>query len=346
MERFVFSVSSKEAGKRLDEFLATRLGGLSRMRIARLIVEGACRVNGERLEAGQKVYAGDLVEVVISYWSPTSMTPEPTRLEIVYEDDHLIVVVKPAGMLVHPTKAEKSGTLANALAYHLNRSQIQNSGFRIDAPAACESVAHRCDTPQSLIRPGIVHRLDRHTSGLMVVAKTRRALSLLTDHFRRRLVEKRYLALVQGRVEAPIKCYTLHRCYALRGSFVAPIGRDADRRPQWWVMEGGKLAETRFLVLERFDEATLLELEPITGRTNQLRIHCAYFGHPVVGDRQFSGDQAKCYTLPECYTLPRLFLHAWRLGFHHPADGKWLQFTSPLPDELACFLDHLRRGSV
>jgi 23S rRNA pseudouridine1911/1915/1917 synthase len=328
---FVFSVTSEDAGRRLDEFLASRLGGLSRMRIARLIAEGACRVNQEHLEAGRKVHAGDLVKVVISGLGPTAMTPEPIQLEILYEDYHLIVVVKPSGMLVHPTKSVKSGTLANALAYHFNQSQIQDSGFNIATPADCNS-------PRSLIRPGIVHRLDRYTSGLLVAAKTTRALKVLAEHFRRRLVEKRYLALVHGRVEVA------------SGSIIAPIGRDADRRPRWWVMEGGKLAETRFVVLERFDAATLLELEAVTGRTNQLRIHCAYLGHPVFGDRQFSSDQEGgdlqlqfTETGCGCTTgISRLFLHAWRLGFHHPADGRWLQFTSPLPDELARFLDCLR----
>src|SRR5437867_9553943 len=162
------------------------------------------------------------------------MSPDPLPLEILHEDDHLLVVVKPAGMLVHPTMNVKSGTLANALAYHLNRTRIEDRGSRIENLVDC-SADPRPSTldPQSVVRPGLAHRLDRETSGLMVIAKTQRALSVLSKHFRKRLVRKSYLALVHGHVETEL------------GSIIAPIGRVPNQRPQWQIIETGKPAETR-----------------------------------------------------------------------------------------------------
>ena len=164
---------------------------------------------------------------------------------------------------------------------------------------------------QSVVRPGIVHRLDRDTSGLMVVAKTQRALSILSRHFNRRLVRKRYIALVEGRILAD------------EGAISAPIGRDPDHKPHWRVMDDGKAAETRFRVLERRGDITMVELEPVTGRTNQLRIHCAWAGHAILGDRLYSNAPAE-----------RLCLHASELAFHHPAGGEWMEFHSPLPPDI------------
>lgn len=281
--------------------MARRIGWLSRMRISKLIAGGRCKVSGRVVESGQKIKPGDMIEFEVDDMGPSSMTPEPIPLEILYEDEHICVVVKPAGLLVHPTKNVKSGTLANALAYHFNR-------FRQGDP----------------IRPGIVHRLDRETSGLMVVAKTGRALSVLSSHFRRRLIEKRYLALVCGRVSED------------EGVITAPIGRDPSEKPRWRALEGGKPAQTRFRVLERIDLlASLLELEPITGRTNQLRIHCAHMGHPIFGDEKYGGPIGP----------GRLFLHASRLVFHHPAGGRArMEFGSPLPAELESFLERLRES--
>lgn len=299
MPEFVFKASDEDAGLRVDEFLAKRLGQLSRMRIAKLIANRCCRIGGRIVESGQKVRPGDVVEFEVEELGPNSMTPEPIPIEIAYEDEHICVVVKPAGLLVHPTKHVKSGTLANALTYHFNKSR-----------------------QGELIRPGIVHRLDRETSGLMVIAKTERALSVLSRHFRRRLIEKRYLALVSGRVSED------------EGVISAPIGRDPSEKPHWRAIEGGKPAQTRFRVLERIDRrASLLELEPMTGRTNQLRIHCAHIGHPIFGDEKYGGPAGP----------GRLFLHASRLVFYHPAGGRArMEFASPLPDELRGFLERLR----
>lgn len=299
-----FSVEEVSAGRRLDEFLAERVAALSRMRIAGLLARGACAVNGEAADAGRRLRAGDVVEVESHDDAPNSMTPEPAPLEIVHEDEHLVVVVKPAGVLVHPTRGVKRGTLANALAYHLNRTLIDESGALVDQPSASGA-------PRAFVRPGLVHRLDRDTSGLLAVAKTQSALSRLSQHFQRRLVEKRYAAVVGGLVAGD------------RLTFDAPIGRDEEARPRWGVSESGRAAETRLRVLERRAPRTLVELEPVTGRTNQLRIHCAHAGHAVVGDTLYGGE-----------AHGRLCLHASRLALRHPATNKWVEFVSEPPREL------------
>jgi 23S rRNA pseudouridine1911/1915/1917 synthase len=283
-----FSVEDVWAGRRLDEFLAARVSSLSRMHIAGLLARGACRVGGEAAHAGRRLRAGELVEVETEGPVPNSMTPEPLPLEVVYEDGQIIVVVKSSGVLVHPTLGVKRGTLANALAYHLNRSR--------DA---------------EFIRPGIVHRLDRDTSGLMVVAKTQGALSRLTQHFQRRLVEKHYVAVVGGLMKED------------EVTVSAPIGREEGARPPWGILESGKPAETRLRVTVRGSRRTLVELEPLTGRTNQLRIHCAHLGHAVVGDVLYAGEP-----------YARLCLHAARLAFRHPATNEWVEFASKGPPEL------------
>ena len=310
---FRFSVEDAAAGHRLDEFLAGRVGSLSRMRIAGLLAGGACRVNGEAAFAGRRLRAGDVVEVESRGEAPNSMTPEAAPLEIVYEDEHLVVVVKPSGVLVHPTLGVKRGTLANALAYHLNRELLDESGALV-SQAESGAVVRQAEggAAASFVRPGLVHRLDRETSGLLAVAKTQDALSRLSQHFQRRLVEKRYVAVVGGSVEEESMTIDV------------PIGRDEAARPRWGVSaESGRAAETRLRVLERRRGRTLVELEPVTGRTNQLRIHCAHVGHAVVGDQLYGGE-----------VHPRLCLHAARLGLRHPATNEWMEFVSEAPAEL------------
>jgi 23S rRNA pseudouridine1911/1915/1917 synthase len=357
---FQFRIEKPDAGQRLDEFFASRFGSLSRMRIANLIETGACLVNGAAGQAGYRVLMGDSVGVSFDDGAPTAMSPEPISLEIIHEDDHLLVVVKPAGMLVHPTMGVKTGTLANALAYYLNReffgSEFRVPGSELELNQFNQNLEPGTRNPEppsfpdgerhSLTRPGMVHRLDRATSGLMVIAKTPRALTVLCRHFRRRLVEKRYLALVHGKVDEEA------------GSIDAPIGRDPDHRPRWRVMEGGKPAETRFSVLERLGRATLLELVPVTGRTNQLRIHCALIGHPIVGDEMHGNiesrisncglktegqGEAQQFAIRNPQFEIRLCLHAWKLAFYHPASGDWMEFASPLPIDIAGTVAFYRR---
>lgn len=345
---FQFQIEQRDAGQRLDEFFASRFGSLSRMRIANLIDAGACLVNGAVGRAGYRILTGDSVEMAFDDGAPTAMSAEPIPLEVIHEDDHLIVVIKEAGMLVHPTMSVKTGTLANALAYHLNKSRIEDGGWTIEnlalgRPASIDPRSSILN-PQPVTRPGMVHRLDRATSGLIVIAKTARALTVLSRHFRKRLVEKRYLALVHGEVKANA------------GSINAPIGRDPDQQPRWRVIESGKSAETRFAVLNRLRRATLLELEPVTGRTNQLRIHCAHIGHPIVGDEMHGNCETRMSNLElkteaqseaqqSAIRNPRfairLCLHAWKLAFHHPASGEWMEFTAPVPEEIAATLKRM-----
>ena len=341
---FQFRIEHADHGRRLDEFLASRFAVISRMRIATMIEAGACLVNGATAVAGYHVAVDDAVDISFDEVDPTAMTPEPIPLEIIYEDSDILVVVKPSGMLVHPTMRVKTGTLANALAYHVNKSLIEDGRWTI------ESLASTHQATATVTRPGMVHRLDRATSGLMVVAKSPRALAVLSRHFRKRLVEKRYMALVAGVVSPET------------GSISASIGRDPDKRPQWRVMESGRNAETRFKVIKRMGLATLLELEPVTGRTNQLRIHCAHIGHPIVGDQMFGTPfEPNMFRPPlesrnECQEAveqsefqesefePRLCLHASSLAFHHPLNGEWLKFTSPLPDDMRSIVDRFDFG--
>jgi 23S rRNA pseudouridine1911/1915/1917 synthase len=290
-ERVVLAVTPAEARWRLDELLAARIPVLSRMRLRTALDAGEVTVNGAPRPAGWRVEAGDAVELALD-GRPSAMSPEPIPLHVYYEDEALIVVEKPGGMVVHPAGRHRSGTLANALAYHFN-------------------LLGGADPP---IRPGMVHRLDRSTSGLMVVAKTQQALSRLTVQFQRREVEKCYLALVHGVVRED------------GGEWDAPIGADPEAVPRWGIREGGRPARTRYRVRERWEDRTLLDLEPITGRTNQLRLHCAHFGHPIVGDALFGRG-------PEP-GVEGLFLHAYRLTFRHPDTAETLRFESPLPPGL------------
>jgi 23S rRNA pseudouridine1911/1915/1917 synthase len=332
---YKFTISDRDRGRRLDEVLAARFGFVSRMRLANLVAAGACVVNNEPAQSGRRLRVGDLIEFELVDSGPTSMSPEPTPLEIVHEDDEILVVVKPAGMLVHPTMQVKSGTLANALAYHLNRRtpEVARIGDR-NQPTGEDPEPISPDSMPATIRPGLVHRLDKPTSGLMVVAKTARALRVLWRHFNRRMVEKTYTALVHGEIEDDF------------GTIVAPIGRDTTRKPFWGVLETGKPAETRFKVVERFGGFTLVEMEPVTGRTNQLRIHAAHAGHPIVGDELFNlatdarGAQMAVPSLDP--PASRLCLHASRLAFHHPANGEWCVFESRPPGDFAAVAERLR----
>lgn len=354
---FQFCIEKPDAGQRLDEFFASRFGTLSRMRIANLIDAGRCLVNGAVARAGYRIVLGDSLDISFDNGAPTAMSPEPIPLDVVHEDEHVIVVVKPAGMLVHPTMSVKTGTLANALAYYLNRELCERQGIWIPSSrlvpeqrsdANAESLHFRENGERhSFIRPGLVHRLDRATSGLMAVARTPRALTILSRHFRGRLIQKRYLALVSGRVHGET------------GLINAPIDRDPDRQPRWRVMEDGKVAETRFKILERLDRATLLELEPVTGRTNQLRIHCAHIGHPIIGDamyRDYATRMSDCEFKSEAQTETqlcevqnlqtdnRLCLHACGLAFHHPVGGAWMEFVSPAPDSMQAIIRRYQKS--
>ena len=266
---------------RLEDLLCERFASLSKMYLRDVVKTGACEVNGRLENIGYRLRPDDFIEIKLDLTREHSMLPQEIPLRIVHEDSDLIVVVKPVGMLVHPSHREKNGTLLNALAFHFNR----NGG--------------------SVVRPGLVHRLDRETSGLMVVAKNARAHQILCRQFQRKSVEKLYLALVD------------HEVLSNEGEIEGNIGRHADQK-MWGLKEDGKASLTRFRVLRRGPEQTLLELEPVTGRTNQLRIHCASMGHPITGDISRNGRP-----------FHRLCLHAARLGFRHPSSGEMLSFDAP-----------------
>jgi 23S rRNA pseudouridine1911/1915/1917 synthase len=280
------------------------------MRLRQAVAEGEVTVEGVVRTAGWKLRAGDTVEIRWGDVGPTAMTPEAIPIVVLFEDEHLAVVEKPAGMVAHPTAHWRGGTLVNALAHQFN-----------PVPGA------------PVIRPGLVHRLDRLTSGLVVVAKTDTMLRRLTIAFQQRGIEKRYLALVYGVIAAD------------EGRIEAPIGRNAAERPRWGVRPEGRPAQTRYRILERLSHHTLLELEPVTGRTNQLRIHTAHLGHPIVGDPEFGRDvvASQYAALEEQFPPLRLFLHAANLAFQHPATGERLALTTLLPGELAVYLASVRR---
>jgi 23S rRNA pseudouridine1911/1915/1917 synthase len=278
----VFSVPSGRDRERLGPLLLERYPHLTRIFLRKRIAAGLVLVNGQPRDSGFRLSAGDRVEVGFDTRVATAMQPEPMPLCIRFEDEDLLVLDKPPGVLVHPVKHEKHGTLANGLAWYLNRGA--------GAPA---------------VRPFFVHRLDRATSGLLLVAKSATAMAALSRQFEQRTVEKRYRAWAAGRIEREAF------------SIEMPIGRDADRRPQWNVDLHGKPAVSQVRVLERRSVETVLELEPLSGRTNQLRIHLAWAGHPIVGDDWYGGPPAD-----------RLYLHAARLVFDHPRTGTRLALAS------------------
>lgn len=274
-QRFELQVLQKENKKRLEDFLFDRFTNLSKLYLRELVKTEKCEVNGRFENRGFRLRANDFIELELDPGRQNSMVPQDIPVEIVHEDAHLIIINKPAGMLVHPSHRDKTGTVLNALAFYLNRN---GNG--------------------SHVRPGLVHRLDKETSGLLVVAKNTRAHGRLGVQFEKKRVEKRYLALVDGVVADDA------------GTVRSPIGRYPESK-LWAVKEDGRMSETRFRVKERFPNKTLLELEPVTGRTNQLRIHCAELGHPIIGDVIRGGSE-----------FGRLCLHAFRIVFDHPADKR------------------------
>ena len=263
---------------------------------------GGCEVNGYTVNSGVKIKTNDFVEITVDLARETAMRPENVALDIVYEEAEFLIVNKPPEILVHPTHRDKNGTILNALSHYLNEKTLSERNAKAKNPES------RTQNPESkIIRPGLVHRLDKKTSGLLLIAKTARAHRLLSDQFQCRLVEKKYLALVEGIVEKDA------------GEIVAPIGRFEDTK-HWNIKEDGKFAETHFRVRERYADTTLLELQPITGRTNQLRIHCQHLGHPIVGDEKRGGRE-----------FSRLCLHAYKLSFEHPTMRETLTFEIEKP---------------
>jgi len=295
-------VAPEEQGERLDRFLARRLPEFSRSAIQRLIEAGQVTVNHAPVKASYRVEAEDLVEVAV----PAAAAPAPAAqeipLQVIYEDQALAVIDKPAGLVVHPAHGHAAGTLWNGLLarYPELASWPPEEGW-----------------------PGLVHRLDRDTSGLLVVARTPQARDALRMQFKTSQVRKVYLALVIGR--------PAHA----QARIDSPIARDPHDRKRMAVVEGGRRAITDYKVLEYLGDYTLLEVRPLTGRTHQIRVHLAAIGHPVAGDRVYGPARQRL-------GLARLFLHAAELTFRHPTTGQEMTFSTPLPDELQKVLRQLR----
>jgi 23S rRNA pseudouridine1911/1915/1917 synthase len=301
--RQLLSIQTKDAGQRLDRYLVSLLSERSRTHIQQLINDGAIQVNGQASKPGYLLRAGDEVLVDLSAASTptTRIKPRPFPLDIVYEDDDLLVINKAPSMVVHPAPGHYEDTLVNALLAYYPDLQ----------------------TGEGEQRPGIVHRLDRDTSGLLIVAKNARAQAALVEQMRRHEIKKRYLALVEGVIALD------------QGSIDAPIGRNPRHRQQMAITaSGSREARTHFRVLERFARHTLLLVELETGRTHQIRVHLKAIGHPVVGDPTYGSGNAM-----HGAHLRRQFLHAFQLQFTHPITGAPLQFESPLPADLQEVLD-------
>jgi 23S rRNA pseudouridine1911/1915/1917 synthase len=306
-----FTVPEDSAGQRLDAFLAAHIESWSRSRLQRLIEDGDVLVNSRAAKASYKLRANDQVEAELTALPPTTFVAEDIPIDIVYEDDDLVVVNKAAGMVVHPAAGVAARTLANALAFHFQQLSSGGGGAR----------------------PGIVHRLDKDTSGLLVVAKTESAHDNLAEQFRAREVFKSYVALVHGQLESD------------RGEIDQPIARDPRNRTRMAVVRGGRAALSIYRVRQRFDRFTLLDVELKTGRTHQIRVHLAWLKHPVVADETYGGGRDKTVIDPVTRSriskLGRQFLHAEKLGFRHPRTQEFKKFTAPLPTELNDFLNEL-----
>lgn len=306
----VIKISPDQAGVRLDAYLASHIEGWSRARLQRLIENEDVLVNGKPAKPSYKLRPDDEIEVELIAPDTETFAPENIPLDIVHEDETLVVVNKPAGLVVHPAAGTPSGTLANALAYHFQ------------------------SLPDRGVRPGIVHRLDRDTSGLLVVAKTEAALENLSDQFRDRTVFKSYVALVHGRVASA------------SGKIDQPLARDPSNRTRMAVVRGGRQSLTLYRVRRSFERFTLLDVELKTGRTHQIRVHLAWMKHPVVGDETYGGGRDNTIQDPRLRArvrnLNRQFLHAEKLGFKHPASGEFVKFESSLPDELEELLTGLQ----
>lgn len=302
-------VEEEQDGLRLDNFLTSLLPDMSRSHVQRLIKEGKVKGPVATLRASTAVHEGQTFEIDIPPPAAASPEPEALPLRIVFQDQEVVVLDKPAGMVVHPAAGHRSGTLVNALLHHI--TDLSGVGGEL--------------------RPGIVHRLDRGTSGLMVVAKNDRAHQELSRQFSDREVEKEYVALVWGVVQAGRR-------------IDAPIGRDPQQRQKMSTRaRRARGAVTRVTFAHHFKGASLLKVAIATGRTHQIRVHLSAIGHPIVGDPVYGGVHRRApVNLRAVMRLERPFLHSARLAFTHPADGRRVEFESPLPPDLQSILDDIR----
>ena len=304
METLEFTAAPADAGQRLDRWLAGQAGAPSRSALQGLVEAGFVRRNGAPANKKDKLAAGDRITLTLPDPQPIEAQPQDIPLDIVYEDDHLLVVNKPKGMVVHPASGNPDGTLVNALLYHC-RGQLSGVG--------------------GAIRPGIVHRIDKDTSGLLVVAKDDLTHQGLSEQMAVHAIHRVYHAVVYGNIRQDT------------GTIEAPIGRDPRDRKRMAVTPGqGKRACTHWQVLERFGRFTLLACRLETGRTHQIRVHMAHIGHPLAGDPVYGPRSVIRELQGQC-------LHAKELGFRHPVTGQEMRFDSPLPAYFTTFLERLRK---
>lgn len=298
-----WTIQTEQVGMRLDRYLTGTLTNLSRTASQQLITEGAVLINGKPSKSGYNLRENDEVSIlrVVPSMSQKELVPQTIPLDIVYEDTDLLVINKSAGMVVHPAPGHQDDTLVNALLAYYPELQSDEEDMR----------------------PGIVHRLDRDTSGLIIVAKNLHTQAALVDLMKLHKVEKRYIALVEGIVSLD------------KGSIDAPIGRDPRHRQQMTItVVEGREARTHFKVLDRFARHTLLLLQLETGRTHQIRVHLKAIGHPVVGDEVYGSGHTQ-----QARKVQRQFLHAYQLRFIHPSTGKVIELEAPLPLDLQTILD-------
>ncbi|WP_155988667.1 RluA family pseudouridine synthase [Paenibacillus massiliensis] len=292
---------AEESKTRIDKFIAEQLPDVSRSQVQLWIGDGKVLVNGQAVKSNYKLNIGDHIELSVPEPEAVDLQPEPIPIKVVYEDRDVIVVNKQRGLVVHPAPGHSSGTLVNALMYHCK----DLSGINGE------------------LRPGIVHRIDKDTSGLLMAAKNDKAHASLAAQLKDHSVTRRYLALVHGNLSHD------------QGTVDAPIGRDTNDRKMFAVTErNSKHAVTHFMVLERFGDYTLLELKLETGRTHQIRVHMKFIGHPLVGDPMYGRNKG--------IRMDGQALHAAVLGFVHPSSGEYLEFSAPLPEDIEDVLASLR----
>lgn len=314
-EHLRFRVGANIRFRRLDKYLCGRFSHFSRSRLQRLIKEQGVNVNGRPAKPSHKLCPHDEIDLILPPREIRELTPEPIPLDVLYEDDAIIVLNKQANLIVHPARGYKSGTLVNGLVYYANQLSRGTEEFR----------------------PGIVHRLDKNTTGVLIVAKTDHAHWKVARQFADRTVAKTYLAVVHGVPE-------------LRADRIAsPIGIHPRVREKCAVRYDGKPAVTTYRVVEAFRGYALLQLALETGRTHQIRVHLEHIRHPIVGDDMYGGKPVYPWQIedrepaPEEPLIARVALHAWKLGVRHPTTGRPMEFTAPIPDDLQRLLDHLRR---
>ncbi len=298
------TVDFQNVGKRLDVFLAEAFSELTRSRIQKLILEECVRVNGDCTRSNYKLRLDDLIEIEIPEARETQIVAEDIPLEVVFEDDCMLVVNKPQGMVVHPAAGNYSGTLVNALMAHCGDNLSGINGE---------------------IRPGILHRIDKDTSGLLMVAKNDKAHLCLSEQIKEHSITREYFALVHGKIKED------------SGTIDAPIGRDErDRKKMTITHRNSKNAVTHFFVLERFDKYTFVRCRLETGRTHQIRVHMSKNGHPIVGDPVYGVKK-------EEFKLSGQLLHAHLVGFAHPENGEYMEFSCEIPQYFEDVLEKLRR---